>query len=525
MIKYYDKYLEYINEYYYDSYSYLRVKSVLIDSERKSVYIKLLVPSTILDSIFTDKDKENINIATKDIIPKEFSFTIEYISCMATEIEVMKELMNFINKKFRAIEVFVKESLVNVTIIDEVINICFKVTEDIEHYLSNGNFVVEFARYFSHTFTNRLIVSYERLDEEVDFVPTDTIEIKRASHFIDVEVLDKIFGRSISLKPVQIKSIKSDDDNVAICGTMMSFTKIMKKSDNTPFYKFTIDDSIGNMGVVLFPRLYPNSNAELFARNKQKYEDLIKVLDSYIERTLDEKISVICQGKVSFSNYSNSLEMIANGVYSAIIDKSSIQTAVLKLPYPSQYSIVIPDRYQDTKINDCYIPPNQLADKRVVVFDFETTGLYPERDTPIELGAVSIENGRITEIFSTFINPQIPISNEITKLTSITDDMVENAPIISEVIPDFYKFVNGDRLVAHNIDFDWSFLNANSYEKGYIFDGDRHDTLQIARARITGLANYQLSTVCEYFGIINEGAHRAIYDAISTARLYIELLK
>lgn len=116
-----------------------------------------------------------------------------------------------------------------------------------------------------------------------------------------------------------------------------------------------------------------------------------------------------------------------------------------------------------------------------VVFDIETTGFSPIKNKIIEIGAVKVINGEITERFSTFVNPQVPIPFEIEKLTSINDEMVMEAPVIEEVLPRFLEFCEGCVLVAHNASFDISFIRENAERQQLPFDYTYVDTVGIAR--------------------------------------------
>ena len=116
-----------------------------------------------------------------------------------------------------------------------------------------------------------------------------------------------------------------------------------------------------------------------------------------------------------------------------------------------------------------------------VVFDLETTGFSPVKDKIIEIGAVKVEEGKITDKFSTFVNPKVPIPFEITRLTSITDEMVMNAPTIEEVLPEFLEFIDGAALVAHNAGFDVGFIEQNCRYQDIQPDFTSVDTVALAR--------------------------------------------
>lgn len=132
-------------------------------------------------------------------------------------------------------------------------------------------------------------------------------------------------------------------------------------------------------------------------------------------------------------------------------------------------------------------------------------------------------NGKITETFSTFVNPLVPIPEKITQLTHITDDMVKDAPIIEDVLMDFYKFCYNSSIVAHNIDFDFKFLRFNARKIGVTFKNTQYDTLILAREHIKGLKNYKLGTICEYLNVPLVDAHRAVNDCLATAKVFIKL--
>ena len=167
----------------------------------------------------------------------------------------------------------------------------------------------------------------------------------------------------------------------------------------------------------------------------------------------------------------------------------------------------------------------QSLDSTFVVFDIETTGFSAVNDRIIEIGAVKVENGMITEKFSEFVNPERPIPFEIEKLTSINDRMVEDAPNISVILPKFMDFCGGSVLVAHNADFDTGFIRHNCEVLGLPYDYTYVDTLGIARSFLEGLKNYKLDTVVEAMGCTLANHHRAVDDAGATADVFVRFLE
>jgi len=119
-----------------------------------------------------------------------------------------------------------------------------------------------------------------------------------------------------------------------------------------------------------------------------------------------------------------------------------------------------------------------------------------------------------------FVKPYKQISEKITELTGITNEMVENARSIEEVIKDFVLFCENHVLVGHNIQFDYKFCKRFAAMYGYSFEKKGIDTLKIARGVHSDMQSKSLGTLCEHYHIINHAAHRAYHDALATAKLY-----
>ena len=165
-----------------------------------------------------------------------------------------------------------------------------------------------------------------------------------------------------------------------------------------------------------------------------------------------------------------------------------------------------------------------LADD-FVVFDIETTGFSPVNNRIIEIGAVKVCGGQVTERFSTFVNPQVPIPFEIEKLTGIRDDMVTDAPLIAEVLPRFLEFCRGAILVAHNAGFDMSFMLENARRQELPMEHTYVDTVGIARVLLPNQAKHTLDAVAKTLNISLENHHRAVDDAECTAWIFVKLIQ
>ena len=168
---------------------------------------------------------------------------------------------------------------------------------------------------------------------------------------------------------------------------------------------------------------------------------------------------------------------------------------------------------------------NQSLQDAYVVFDIETTGFSPLVNKIIEIGAVKVEKGNITERFSTFVNPEVPIPFHIENLTGIKDDMVITAPVIAEVMPEFLAFCDGAVMVAHNADFDMSFIKYNCDRLSIPYDFTIADTVAMARMLLPNLNRFKLDTVARALNISLENHHRAVDDAACTAEIFEKFVK
>ncbi len=166
----------------------------------------------------------------------------------------------------------------------------------------------------------------------------------------------------------------------------------------------------------------------------------------------------------------------------------------------------------------------QSLDDTYVVFDIETTGFSPEKNKIIEIGAVKVVAGQITERFSQFVNPEVPIPYEIEELTSIRDDMVMDAPKIEEVLPEFMKFCEGAVMVAHNAAFDMSFIKKNCDRQGLPCEFTVADTVAMARYLLPQLNRFKLDTIAKALNVVLANHHRAVDDAGCTAEIFIKFI-
>ena len=175
-------------------------------------------------------------------------------------------------------------------------------------------------------------------------------------------------------------------------------------------------------------------------------------------------------------------------------------------------------------VRDC--KTGAIEDTTFVVFDLETFGLNSHKNEIIEIGAIKLKGTRIIDTFSSFVNPNKIIPKKISELTHITQDMVDNAPTIEDVLPKFLEFTKDAVMVAHNSAFDMGFIRRDAKKYlGIDYKPAVIDTLQMARDLYPDLKGYNLDRLNKTFKLSLENHHRAIDDAQSTAKLFVMFLE
>ena len=256
--------------------------------------------------------------------------------------------------------------------------------------------------------------------------------------------------------------------------------------------------------------LYPEKRVELHCHTKMSDMDGVSEVNDIVRRAHDWGHKAIA--------------ITDHGVVQAFPDANHfIQSLDKEDPFKIIYGV---EAYLVDDLTE--IAPGaggQSLDGTYVVFDLETTGFSPIQDKIIEIGAVKVERGVITERFSTFVNPKIPIPFKITQLTSITDDMVVDAETIDVVLPKFLDFIGDAVLVAHNAGFDVSFIEQNCRYQEIEREFISLDTVALARVLLPTLSKYKLNVVAKALNISLENHHRAVDDAGATAEIFVRFVE
>lgn len=379
---------------------------------------------------------------------------------------------------------------------------------------------------------------------------------------------DVLYGRDFDEEPVPIEHIDSALGEVVIAGMVRKVDEREIRNERT-ILMFDITDFTDTITVKMFVRNEQLPEVKEYIKKKNfikvkgiaaldRYDQEIAISNvsgirkSYDNRevrndlALNKRVELHCHTKMSDMDGVSSVSDIMkqairwghkaiaitdHGVVQAFTEayhtlrdiRSSYKKKGEQLDFKLIYGV---EAYlvDDTK-QIVTNPSGQNFDDTFVVFDLETTGFSAEVDRIIEIGAVKISGGKIVDRFSTFVNPEIPISFRIEKLTGINDSMVLNAPKINEIMGEFLEFCKGAVLVAHNAEFDTSFIANKAAKMGIEVKNTIIDTVLLAQFVIPNLHNYKLDTLCKHLGVSLENHHRAVDDAAATADMFIKLVE
>jgi DNA polymerase-3 subunit alpha (Gram-positive type) len=168
-------------------------------------------------------------------------------------------------------------------------------------------------------------------------------------------------------------------------------------------------------------------------------------------------------------------------------------------------------------------PTTRISELPIVVFDFETTGVDPRTDRIIEIGAVKFVGRKEVERVSQLVHPGIPLPQEIIDITGITDEMLADAPPMSQVLPALHDLMRGSVGIAHNAEFDANFLSHESARLGVHCDYHLICTLKMSRALVK-TPRHKLDILAAHYNLQFESRHRSIGDILVTAQVFWRML-
>ncbi|MCY6483935.1 PolC-type DNA polymerase III [Clostridium aestuarii] len=360
-----------------------------------------------------------------------------------------------------------------------------------------------------------------------------------------------IFGRDAIGEIVNISEIKETSGITTVCGDIFKI-KIIETKSGRKIITFFITDYTSSITVKCFPKpketdelieelkvgLYCKVRGEAvhdsFAREVViMAKDIVKTtkierMDTAEEKRIELHVHTQMSAMDGLSSTSSLIKQAAKWGHPAIAitDHGVVQAYPEAMDAAKKYNIKVIYGIEAYMVNDGVPIVTNISNDRTindtfVVFDIETTGLSSTYDKIIEIGAVKIKNGAIVDRFSTFINPEINIPYTITELTGINNSMVKNADTVEKILPKFIEFIQNSILVAHNANFDISFIRKNCNDINLEFNYSIMDTVPLAKFLFPELKRYKLNVIAKHLGISLENHHRAVDDAKATADILL----
>lgn len=397
----------------------------------------------------------------------------------------------------------------------------------------------------------------EEKHAENTIVEIEVREGKFATPQIIQSSIRPLYGRSIRGKMIPISSISGDSGRIVVWGDVFDIEKKVTKSGDKNIFTIDITDYTGSTTAKVFNSIKESAVIDnikkgdtIVVQGDVEYDKYagelvvnarsigtaqkVKVVDNaekkrvelHMHTNMSQMDAVTSAGDLVNRAYQWGHKAVAitdHGVAQAFPDAMKAADKINKDEEKIKIIYGVEAYFMDDLVESVKGDADTGFDGTFICFDIETTGLSAARDKITEIGAVKVENGVITDTFSTFANPEMPIPQKITQLTGITDDMVKDAPSQSEAVGAFLEFAGDNVLVAHNAPFDTSFIAKACEDMGREYNYTSIDTVAISRAILTDIKNCKLDTVAKFLRLGDFNHHRATDDAEMLARIFINL--
>lgn len=368
-----------------------------------------------------------------------------------------------------------------------------------------------------------------------------------------------LYGRSIRGKMIPISSISGDSGRIVVWGDVFDIEKKVTKSGDKNIFTIDITDYTGSTTAKIFNSIKESAVIDnikkgdtIVVQGDVEYDKYagelvvnarsvgtaqkVKVVDNaekkrvelHMHTNMSQMDAVTSAGDLVNRAYQWGHKAVAitdHGVAQAFPDAMKAADKINKDEEKIKVIYGVEAYFMDDLVESVKGDADTDFDGTFICFDIETTGLSAARDKITEIGAVKVENGIITDKFSTFVNPEMPIPQKITQLTGITDEMVKDAPSQSEAVSAFLEFAGDNVLVAHNAPFDISFIAKACEDMGREYNYTSIDTVAISRAILTDIKNCKLDTVAKFLRLGEFNHHRATDDAEMLAKIFITLCR
>ena len=498
-----------------DKYSNVVLKEVVVKKSQGICTITFLYPST--DKELSDAEKKEItNFIKSKLEIEKLSLKIKFMRVFVEEKLILKSILEFFEKKYILISTYINEKNIKIkkTPIDVLVEIV--ASKRIENFFIEHKITAELAKPLKQNFLTECVVSLQIDENLVDDVDIENVEIStvaRPNKRYSVEIIKDIVGTNKMTRPEYISFITGPKEAVVVAGFISKFNRreFIRKTGKfagqpKAYYNFVLQDEKGAIDCIYFS-----------SKTNQQ------VMDS-----LEDSMYVLVHGNVEKSKFTDKLVLVVDKLSLATKDIEIEEKPKQEVKKKKTKNVVEIENITTLRQVDVFGSKVEYNDtingKTYVVFDIETTGLDVSSDEITEIGAVKIVDGQIKEKFASFVKPTKSIPKEVTELTGITNEMVEDAPDAEFVLQEFYEFSKDAILCGHNIiGFDLKIVKRMGNEYGIDFDNEVLDTLNLARVSHLLVSNFKLGTIVKYLGLTLEGAHRAWNDAYATAEVLLKL--
>ena len=464
----------------------------------------------VTDSAYSEEDERAAAALVREAVPQSMRSLCSIHKLVADEHLVKTKILNYLDRNHRAAAACIRAEDIGVTPGDPV-RFTFGVDAmERGFFEKNDGLIPDIERMLSRNFCNVFkgsLVGKEKegIHEDGDDAEEEPFDYRPARTF-PVSGFEPIDDGEAPKEATCIADCTFQSEHLVVCGVIRHIQE-RKTQKEKPYLRFTIADATGTLSFSYFGR--------------KKSEEKVKALQ--------EGDSIVAVGKNELFN--GGLSFTSHCIGRGSAPEGFVPEKKKSKSIPLRYTTVFPERIEDysqiSMFGSTELPPD-LVNNTFVVFDLETTGLVNSptggrMDAITEIGAVKIERGEIREKFTTLVDPERKLTEEIVRLTGITDEMLKGAPKIGQVIPDFCRFCDGCMLVGHNVQFDYKFVRYYAEQEEFDFEFRTFDTMTIAQSMLF-LSNYKLNTLADHYHFVFNH-HRAWDDAFVTAKIFIELIK
>jgi DNA polymerase-3 subunit alpha (Gram-positive type) len=392
--------------------------------------------------------------------------------------------------------------------------------------------------------------------------PRKTISIRSGDTLMPCivpETAREIYGHIGKGKPIALSTITPDIGSVTVWGEIFSVDQKETRDKQRKIYSMNITDYTGSITLKIIEMVNQckaldtlTAGSTVLVRGDVEYDkydheivirprgiatvEQLKVEDTAPEKRVELHMHTSMSSMDGVNPASDLVKRAAqwghsavaitdHGVAQAFPDAMNAASEMAKKGKPIKVIYGMEAYFVNDLVPAVKGETDKTFQDEFISFDIETTGLSPNSDRITEIGAVRIVNGEVKDSFDTFVNPERPIPAKIIELTGITDEMVKDAPSEEEALRYFFDFCGENAvLIAHNADFDTSFIRNAALRHGMEFNNTYIDTVPMCRSLLKGIKNYKLDTVAKFLKLEDFNHHRACDDAAILAKIFLCLL-